>query len=290
MPPDYTRGDRDLFALQLAGWSSSFEPVSAVFLDPVGGNTKDIRFTEAIRPRSGQQVPVCRSCQEKVDISQFPPGIFFPTWRSMGIRKIMIDIDGPERWKHLRADGGTAESVPDVVKEMLAASSEGAARDAYWRVDNVVVVQGQLFESAEATAALIVRSICNRDYTVHGLGYALDLLVELAYGEAHDSEVRFGNQALGDHVDLRSHWSYLATPLVRIPQSKCFSRSSIWSIDWSATLLQQMCHFIAPARYKCSGSRELGNEESSRSCLSFCGSRGAISGDPYFECRHGCRA
>jgi hypothetical protein len=33
-PPDYTSGDRGSIAAELAGWNSSFEPVSAVFLDP----------------------------------------------------------------------------------------------------------------------------------------------------------------------------------------------------------------------------------------------------------------
>lgn len=38
---------------------------------------KDIRFTEAIRPRTGREVPVCRTCQGKYDRSQFPPGTRF---------------------------------------------------------------------------------------------------------------------------------------------------------------------------------------------------------------------
>lgn len=33
-PPDYTEGDRTAIGDEVAGWGSSFEPVSAVFLDP----------------------------------------------------------------------------------------------------------------------------------------------------------------------------------------------------------------------------------------------------------------
>jgi RHS repeat-associated protein len=38
---------------------------------------KEIRFTEAIRPRTGKQVPVCVRCQQSYDRSQFPPGTLF---------------------------------------------------------------------------------------------------------------------------------------------------------------------------------------------------------------------
>ena len=40
----------------------------------IGGEPGDINFTEAIRPRTGEQVPICWSCQGKYDPSQFPPG------------------------------------------------------------------------------------------------------------------------------------------------------------------------------------------------------------------------
>lgn len=40
----------------------------------IGGDPGDINFTEAIRPRTGEQVPICWSCQGKYDPSQFPPG------------------------------------------------------------------------------------------------------------------------------------------------------------------------------------------------------------------------
>jgi RHS repeat-associated protein len=41
----------------------------------LGGNAADVRFTEAIRPRTGLEVPVCEFCQAKYAPSQFPPGV-----------------------------------------------------------------------------------------------------------------------------------------------------------------------------------------------------------------------
>jgi len=43
----------------------------------IGGDPKDITFTEAIRPRTGDQVPICSRCQGTYDQSQFPPGTLF---------------------------------------------------------------------------------------------------------------------------------------------------------------------------------------------------------------------
>lgn len=43
----------------------------------IGGDPIDITFTEAIRPRTGEQVPICARCQGTDDQSQFPPGTLF---------------------------------------------------------------------------------------------------------------------------------------------------------------------------------------------------------------------
>lgn len=40
----------------------------------IGGNPKDITFTEAWRPSKDPEVPICVRCQTKYDQSQFPPG------------------------------------------------------------------------------------------------------------------------------------------------------------------------------------------------------------------------
>lgn len=43
----------------------------------IGGDPKDITFTEATRPRTGDQVPICPRCQGTYDQSQFPSGTLF---------------------------------------------------------------------------------------------------------------------------------------------------------------------------------------------------------------------
>ncbi len=43
----------------------------------LGGEASLIRFTKAIRPRTGKEVPVCLLCQQRYSRSQFPPGTEF---------------------------------------------------------------------------------------------------------------------------------------------------------------------------------------------------------------------
>jgi hypothetical protein len=43
----------------------------------IGGDPSKIRFSKAIRPRTGEEVPVCARCQGKYNRNQFPPGTKF---------------------------------------------------------------------------------------------------------------------------------------------------------------------------------------------------------------------
>ncbi len=52
----------------------------------LGGNPLDIKFTEAMCPRTGRQVPVCPRCQEKCNPEQFPSDILFDPSGAWGSR------------------------------------------------------------------------------------------------------------------------------------------------------------------------------------------------------------
>jgi len=43
----------------------------------LGGNAADVRFTEAVRPRTGDEVPVCQRCEGTYGRDAFPPGTQF---------------------------------------------------------------------------------------------------------------------------------------------------------------------------------------------------------------------
>lgn len=105
---------------------------------------------------------------------------------------------GVPDWRSLRTLIGPADFVPTAIDRLLTATTDAEASTAYWELDNRVVVQGQLFEAAEAVAHELVTRICSGGASMPGLSRALDLLVELAYGEPDASEVAVGNVSLGE--------------------------------------------------------------------------------------------
>lgn len=41
----------------------------------LGADPSDVQFTEAIRPRTGEEIPICVNCQAKFRPDQFPPKV-----------------------------------------------------------------------------------------------------------------------------------------------------------------------------------------------------------------------
>ena len=75
---------------------------------------------------------------------------------------------------------GPADFVPAAIERLTASATEDDATAAYWELDNRVVVQGQLFEAAEAVAHELVGRLCVGSVSTAGVSRALDLLVEIA--------------------------------------------------------------------------------------------------------------
>jgi hypothetical protein len=45
--------------------------------DALGRDLENVRFTEAVVPRTGEQKPVCPRCEDKYGRDKFPPGTLF---------------------------------------------------------------------------------------------------------------------------------------------------------------------------------------------------------------------
>lgn len=83
----------------------------------------------------------------------------------------------------------------------------------------------------------MARAICEGNSTDIGLGYAFDLLVEIAAGEAHHFEVELGNEHLGD-----------ACRAVLRPFVPCFRRF-VWSENDKVLLgLLDLLDILEPER------------------------------------------
>lgn len=46
-------------------------------MEALGGNRAEVRFTEAVRPRTGAEVPVCLLCEANYGREVFPPDTLF---------------------------------------------------------------------------------------------------------------------------------------------------------------------------------------------------------------------
>jgi len=68
-------------------------------------------------------------------------------------------------WELERFDWGSlrsvrsAAAVPGAIEALRTADTDDVAKEAYWRIDNEVVVQGELFEAAIATACCLVAAL-----------------------------------------------------------------------------------------------------------------------------------
>jgi hypothetical protein len=101
-------------------------------------------------------------------------------------------------WQQLRSIRGVATDVPLALKRLLAADSSNEADAAYWQLENVVVVQGQLYESAAAVVSVVLAALLEPRPSYVEISL-IELLFQIVAGEADSSERAHGNADLGDH-------------------------------------------------------------------------------------------
>jgi hypothetical protein len=99
-------------------------------------------------------------------------------------------------WSSLRTAHGTAEHVPAALEALVAARSPEAIRDAYWRIDNTVVLQGTVYESACAAVPFIVEILRTAGSDPLRVA-AYDLLIEIVRG-VPDPAAPIPNDQLAD--------------------------------------------------------------------------------------------
>ena len=90
----------------------------------------------------------------------------------------MIEIDRYD-WDVLDAQP-SARGVPTALKELLRSTTVESANEAYWRIDNTVVVQGFLYEAALPTIRALIRGVHESTSVARPL--VLELMVQLASG------------------------------------------------------------------------------------------------------------
>lgn len=102
-------------------------------------------------------------------------------------------------WSALRVSHGQATSVPEALIRLAESPTIEEGWKAYWELDNSIVVQGNLFSAAEHVVPFSLELAIDREDHVRTL--SLELLIQIAGGTTHYSELEFGN----DRLHLRCH-------------------------------------------------------------------------------------
>ncbi|MCY1012048.1 RHS repeat-associated core domain-containing protein [Nannocystis pusilla] len=152
----------------------------------LGGDIRKVRMTSAVRPRPQTppfaEVPVCTDCEFWYGRSPFPSGTRFQGDEGH------VEIDR-HNWNQLRAAPFEhAEKIPEALNGLIRASNTEEADHAYWKLDNVVIVQGMLHESALAACSCLVVGLGRA--TPSARPRMLELMVQIGGGEPSRQEIQ----------------------------------------------------------------------------------------------------
>lgn len=107
----------------------------------------------------------------------------------------MVEIElSRHDWASLPASGGNADGVPTAVRGLLAAVDGEEARKFYWQLDNRVVVQGQLFESAVHLVPVLCAALTQELHPA-ARHWVLELLFQTTGDEPDDGGIEPGSLA-----------------------------------------------------------------------------------------------
>ena len=100
-------------------------------------------------------------------------------------------------WSRLRQATGPATHVPGSIRAMLRAGTPDELDEHYWELENHVVIQGRLFQSAPPVVAVLMAALTCADRPSWVRIGVLDLLFQLVIGTSHESEIANGSHLLG---------------------------------------------------------------------------------------------
>lgn len=101
------------------------------------------------------------------------------------------------RWEDFRTLGDCSDGVPDALRRLLAAVDEDEAMAAYWELENVVVVQGQLYSAALPTVSVLLAALLG-ELSADARDLVLELLQQIVTGEAGADEAALDPTGLGE--------------------------------------------------------------------------------------------
>jgi hypothetical protein len=95
-------------------------------------------------------------------------------------------------WAKIREVSGRADHVPRALRDLIGATTPEAAKTAYWKLENHVVVQGSLFEAALYVVPVLCAALVNPDRPTFVRGFILELLYQILNGYPARTEQSLG--------------------------------------------------------------------------------------------------
>ncbi|MCP4536765.1 MAG: hypothetical protein GY832_06430 [Chloroflexi bacterium] len=86
---------------------------------------------------------------------------------------------GKVSWKELRQAHGNASHVPQAIRDLVSERAH-VRKSAYWKLDNFVVLQGDLYEAAAYVPPFLISIL--KSSVPHGRDLVLDVLYEIGNG------------------------------------------------------------------------------------------------------------
>lgn len=113
-------------------------------------------------------------------------------------------------WGDIRCIYGGAENIPRAVKQLLFAETAKDAEDVYWKLENVIVVQGQVYQAAEYVMPVLIRAL-NYDVPGYVKISIYELIFQIINGIPHSDECLIGNENIIERyigIARESLWIY----------------------------------------------------------------------------------
>jgi hypothetical protein len=92
-------------------------------------------------------------------------------------------------WSRFRQATGNAGHVPGAIRALLDSGTPDDVDIPYWKLENHIVVQGQLYQAALPAVSVLIAALTWTERPSWVRVGVLDLLFQLVNGTAHESEV-----------------------------------------------------------------------------------------------------
>ncbi len=142
-------------------------------------------------------------------------------------------------WAQLHEASGPAVEIPGSLEEMFTADSPDAVKAAYWKLENHVVVQGQLFNVAPPVVSVLLAALLDHSPSFVRIGI-LELLFQILNGESHSSE---REQDLSDtcrQLARAGLWLLYAELKAELPGQRAAAIEILELIETDASRLEAM--------------------------------------------------